>query len=130
MFKFLSILILLVTLSSCDPGFSVVLSNKSMKERNIKVITVNEQKLTYLDSISIVDSRAQFKIPVLRNKNERSYAFALQPGKEAILQGGIGGPDLREKVIVDGTDTILLKGDKRVHIKKHWLGTAVTIMIE
>lgn len=124
---------LLLILSSCDPGYVVILNNQSSKDKSIKVLLVNATKLEYMDSIPLIDSLGtleKLKIPVCKASNSNSYTFILSKGKRAVLQQGIGGPDLREKVIVDLSDTILLNNDIRVKKEKHGISTSVTIMLQ
>jgi hypothetical protein len=130
MFRLSILLILLSLLYSCDPGYAVVLQNNSTKDRNIKVITTDGYKFTYRDSVSILDSIKRIEIPAFKNSNELSYTFTLESGKEAVLQQGIGGPDLTEKVVIENADTIHLDSDKRVHTKKYGMSTAVRVTIE
>lgn len=124
---------LLLIFSSCDPGYVVILNNQSSKDKSIKVILNNVTKLKHIDSIPFIDSSDTFeklKIPVLKDTNSNSYTFTLDKGKKAVLQQGIGGPDLDEKIIVDLFDTILLKTDKRVIKEKHGMSKSVTIFLQ
>lgn len=130
MIKLIALLMFMVSLSSCDPGFAVVIQNKSGDVRHIEVLATNERKFDYLDSISIIDSPLRVNIPVLINRSKLSYSFPLEEGNEAVLQQGIGGPDLNERIVIDKTDTILLNKDKRVQIKKYGMSTSVKVELQ
>jgi hypothetical protein len=130
MIKLIVLLIFVVLLTSCDPGFSVVMQNNSGVPKNIEVLPANKRKLDYVDSMDILDSSLRVKIPVVINRNKLSYSFMLEQGKKAILQQGIGGPDLDEIIVINKTDTILLKKDKRVIIKKHGISTSVKVELQ
>ena len=114
------------TLYSCDPGYMVVLDNKSQTDKHISVINVDQNKLLYTESIIITDTSgpdpflntAPKQGVTIEKTSSVSYSFVLEKGREAILQDGLGGPDLREKIIVDHGDTISLTKDKRSVIKR------------
>ncbi|HRN56801.1 MAG TPA: hypothetical protein PLL71_10135 [Agriterribacter sp.] len=124
---------LLLIFSSCDPGYVVVLSNQSSKDKSIEVVLNKATNLKYKDSIPSIDSLGSFeklKIPVSKDTKSNSYTFTLDKGKKAVLQQGIGRPDLDEKVIVDLTDTILLNIDTRIKIERHGISTSMAILLE
>jgi len=126
-------LVLLLLLSSCDPGFSVILSNQSSTSKNVKVIVTNKDKINYLDSIAIIDSlyiSERLMIAVSKDTNANSYSFILEKGKSAVLQQGIAGPDLTEKIITNFSDTISLSGDRRVIKERKGIGTLITVRLE
>ena len=128
----ISVLILLFFLSSCDPGHVVILSNQSLKDKEIRVIVADKRKIILLDSIAIIDSEnapKRFMIAPLKDSTTNSYFFTLHKGKCAILQQGIGSPDLTEKIIVDHSDTILLTNDKRIIKKKEGISTSITVQL-
>lgn len=124
-------------LCSCDPGYSVILSNKSQTARHIKVIDVNENKVLSTDSISVADTSDQEfftaaapkEIVKVEKTSSDSYTFILEKGKEALLQNGIGGPNLNEKIIVEESDTFWLNKDKRSVIKRKFMYTSVRVTI-
>jgi len=125
-------------LYSCDPGYIVILSNKSPTDRHISVINVNQNRLLYTDSIFVTDTSvldpflntASKQATKIEKTSSDSYSFVLEKGKEAILQNGLGGPDLREKIIVDRGDTILMKKDKRSVMKRKFMSTSVRVTIQ
>ena len=131
--RLMPILFFLFVLSSCDPGHVVILSNQSLEDKNIKVIVTDKHKIHYLDSIAIIDSvnaLGRLMIAISKDSNANSYSFTLEKRKNAVLQQGIGGPDLTEKIIVDFTDTISLIKDKRITTKKEGISTAMTVRLE
>ena len=131
--RLLSIFLILIALSSCDPGYSVILSNQSLTDKNITVKVTNMNKIQYLDSIAIIDSVngiERLMVRISKDTNANSYSFTLEKGKTAVLQQGIGGPDLSEKIIVDLRDTILLSGDRRVIQKREGISTLITVRLQ
>ena len=124
------LLLLNFILLACDPGHTVILRNDTKEERKIEVVLADERKLSALDSIDIVDSLKRNTISITKDARRRSYSISLEPGKVAVLQQGIGSPDLTERVIVDNLDTIELGKDKRVNFKKEGVSTTVTIEIK
>ena len=119
MTRLFTLLFILFALSSCDPGYSVNLINQTDGDRNIKVIVTNEYKIKLMDSILIYEPPFPIvSVKIFKDLKQMSYTFILEKGKTAILQRGIGGPDLTEKIIIENTDTINMKSDKRVKIKK------------
>lgn len=132
MTKAISFLFLLFLLSSCDPGYVVILRNQSIKDKNITVI--NDRRAQSTDSIALtgsLDKQGVAKITVFKDTNKNSYSFLLGKGKNAVLYQGIGGPDLSEKLVIDSSDTLALNGDKRVIITRQGMrGTTVDIKLE
>ena len=137
MARFILFVLISGMLYSCDPGYNVILSNKSQTARHIKVIDVNENKVLSTDSISVADTSDQEfftgatpkEIVNVEKTSSDSYTFILEKGKEALLQNGIGGPNLNEKIIVEESDTIWLNKDKRSVIKRKFMYTSVRVTI-
>ena len=137
MIRLILLALVLEMLCSCDPGYSVILSNKSQTARRIKVIDVNANKVLSTDSISVADTSDQEfftgatpkEFVNVEKTSSDSYAFILEKGKEALLQNGIGGPNLNEKIIVEESDTIWLNKDKRSVIKRKFMYTSVRVTI-
>jgi hypothetical protein len=137
MARFISVVLISGMLYSCDPGYIVVLDNKSQTDKYISVINVNQNKLLYTESIIITDTSGPDPFlnttpkqgVTIEKTSSASYSFVLEKGREAILQNGLGGPDLREKIIVDRGDTISLTKDKRSVIKRGFMYTAVKATI-
>ncbi len=59
MARFILFVLISGMLYSCDPGYNVILSNKSKTDRHIKVIDVNENSVLSTDSLSIADTSDQ-----------------------------------------------------------------------
>ena len=136
MTRFILLALLLGLLASCDPGFMVVLTNKSSNDKYVEVIDVNKERVQFMDSIFVADTSRGFfsnqtarQPRIVKKTSENSYSFTLEKGKEALLQNGIGGPDLNQKIIVDINDTIFLNNDKRSVIKRKFMSTSVRVSV-
>jgi len=105
------LLLIPVLWQSCCPGHSVTLKNDSAED---KVITVRGHHYSSLDHKSWFKGVQFSEIDSAAN----AYTFTLPKGKEVRVQGGVGGPDLDQQVIVNHNDTILLASDARAKIKK------------
>ena len=137
--QLLLLLAITLILVSCDPGFAVILNNNSDKDKNVTVSKVPRQELLDKDSIAIADtSQMDFYSGNIKRQNiflskkdtlNNSYSFVLGKGKRALIQGGMGWPDLNQKIIVDKFDTISLKQDKRTVIRKKVMYTSVITTI-
>jgi len=136
--QLLSLFAITLILTSCDPGFAVVLNNNSNKERNVTVSRVSKHELLEKDSIAISDTsqldvlatRNRQKILVAKDTLHNSYSFVLGSGKRALLDRDIGGPDIRQKIIIDQHDTIALRRDKRTKIHRQFMYTLVSTTIQ
>ena len=138
--RLLTLSFIILTLQSCDPGFAVILSNNSNKEKNVTVTKVPRQELLSKDSVIVVDTshldffsdKLSRQSITLTNKDtlNNSYSFVLKKGKRALLQGGMGGPDYNQKIVIDNSDTILLRHDKRTVIRKKFMYTFVSTKIQ
>jgi len=68
---------------------------------------------------------------VVNNGRSSSYSFTLEKGKQVWLQHGTGFPDRSQKIVVNDSNTILLrKKEKRVAVKRSFMSTAVNIKVE
>ena len=122
---------LLLVFSSCSPVYSIVLNNQSAIEKNIKVMVTDRKKLYNTDSVLISRLGKDRTIPLVKDSDNLSFSFLLQKGDDAIIQQGSGGPDMKEKIVIDNTDTIhLQQPDSRVTITKKSLSTSVVINIK
>lgn len=121
--------VLLISLSflySCEPYYDVVLTNNSGKTRCVKFIGSDEYKIEKSDSITIAESPSSLNSPEKRVSKEilikdminHSFTFYLDSGQSARLQSGIGFPDMNQRVVIDNSDTILLKTDRRIKRKR------------
>jgi hypothetical protein len=129
-----------LTLTSCDPGFAVILNNNSDKERNVTVNNISRQELSNKDSMVIADTSSLdfFSDKIKRQKIllaskdtvNNSYSFTLEKGKRALLQGGVGWPNFSQIIVIDNQDTILLRKDKRTLTRKKFMYTLVSTTIE
>lgn len=120
----------LIFCSSCDPGYVVILNNQSKNIISIEVSGNDSIRLNYKDSIRITDNINPTEINTIaikKNTSRDSYSFDLGKGKSVILQQGIGAPKLKEKIIVDHKDTIVLNNDRRVVREKNGISTQINI---
>ena len=140
MLQFIAIFFTLLSLISCDPGFSVVLSNNSNTTRTVKIVETNRNKVARTDSIPMANnSKNSFfergtagMIPVIsKDTTANTYLFVLEKGKKALIQFGMGGPDMSQKIVVANADTISIhKKEPRVKIKRRLLSTSVHINVD
>lgn len=135
MIRLFSSLLISFALASCDAGFSVIISNKSYNDRQIKIVEMNKYGLQFIDSMLVSDTSDRYfssnKIESrTKDTSNNSYSFVLEKGKQALLQSGIGSPDSTQQVIIDYNDTILLKKDKRCVIKRKPWSTSVVITVD
>ena len=117
-------------LCSCDPGHAVVISNHSTDSKHVAVVLTNKRRFQALDSITIVDSPNRYQISVLKDVSTHSYSFILEKGTDAILQQGIGAPDLSDKIIINNNDTIALDNKDKVRIQKQGISTLIKVDLE
>ena len=137
MTKILTLFFFILFLTSCDPGFGIVLTNESNRIRQVKVVKAKKNKLRYTDSIAIFYNSGQYfygdsllkKTLIIKDTSENLYSFHLDKGNKALLEADVGFPNMSQKIIVDNIDTIFLKTDKRVKIKKKGFSTEVTVTI-
>ena len=140
MLKFIVVFFISLFLISCDPGFAVVLSNNSNTTRVRKIIETNKYKVARIDSIRMADSSKNtfferdipIATPVIaKDTTANTYSFILEKGKKALIQHGMGGPDMSQKIIVATADTIAIqKKESRVKIKRRLMSTSVHITVE
>jgi len=140
MARLISLLSILICFASCDPGFSVVLSNNSQADKNITVLVNDKYPFRLRDSVLITDTLVSFFEPykshvtnIVTHPSQagNAYSFQLEKGKKVLLQNGIGGPDLSQRIVVNNTDSISLsKKEKRVLIKRKFMYTTVNIKVE
>lgn len=119
------------SLISCDPGFSIVVSNNSNAGKKVKVINSDKYFLPDSNFLEIsnllkgdfyVSGSENARIPLLaKDTIEYSYSFFLDSGKTALLKAGTGGPDLSQRIITMDYDTIYFRKDQRVQLKKKFL---------
>jgi hypothetical protein len=124
-------------LYSCDPGFAVVLNNNSNTTKHVTITNVSVEEIRCTDSLWIngieLDTSKRFekKIPIIHKDTvSKSYGFSLESSKSALVYSGIGGYDFNKKIVIDDKDTISMKTDKRVTIKRKWMSTLVTVNAE
>lgn len=135
-----------ITLSSCDPAISVVITNKSKADKQIRVYCPPEavsspcgcnsnrdSMAVYLDEKK--DNRFPFFIPtMMKDTAARMYAFVLKAGYTAAIEPIHMGswPCYGKQFIIDNADTIELKRHGKDFVRKPcWsLGGAWTYTIQ
>ena len=137
---FLTFLLLLVILGSCDPRIAVVITNKSKVDKNIRVIYpahfrlpinskegTNDSLLAYDHSmtgnyISLRDNyRYPLKIPILLlDTVARTYSFNLKAEHEVIIESRwlTSVPTYGQIFIIENADTIELKRHGKIFKKR------------
>jgi hypothetical protein len=89
------------------------------------------------DSVYISESLSlNRQIPVSKNKQDTSFSFVLDSGRNVLVQGRAGVLDLSENIIIDDVDTLRLKNinrflkEKRATGHKRWWGRDFIIKAE
>ena len=128
---FIQFLILLLTLTSCDPRTIVVISNKSKVDKNISVSYPadfslpintlgqrNDSLLTYDHTLThnTINSRDYYRYPVMTailslDTINRTYSFNLKADHEVIVESHwpSPAPTYRQIFIIGNLDTVELK---------------------
>jgi hypothetical protein len=121
----ITVLILpLVFLIACDPGYGVYLANKTEKEISVKVIFEDQQKpLNYnndfvfiYDTLCLDSIDFEYSIKAYKDSSDGSYNFTIPKFKIAGFEGGHGGPDYNQKIIVNRKEILTFRSKK--HLKK------------
>ena len=137
----LLIFICAISFSSCDPGYAVILYNRSNEAKQFQVIKpsyyeksvmhINDSLLIKDISESKDDSRLKKEmILIVKDTINNSFSFTLEKNKSTIVEKGIGWPDVKQKIIINNRDTILLNNDKRVTIKKKLTYSNINISVD
>jgi hypothetical protein len=125
-----TLLVLAVTFTSCDPGIGVVISNKSRVDKNIRVIyplnyrlpintrdRTNDSLKTYdhTQTDNTINARDYYrnpkKIPILLlDTIRRTYSFNLKAKHEVIIESRWPAslPTFGQIIIIDNIDTVKL----------------------
>jgi len=98
-----------ILLSSCDPGFNVILQNDSGHPIDVKVVS-EDSYIKHYDSIDIAttitsDFTKQGVIAITKFPDS-TYTFKLKESHTAEVDYGIGGPDKKLKIIINSKDTL------------------------
>lgn len=115
------IFILIFFLQACDPGYGVFIANKTKNDIKVKVLFENHLKsLNYFnDSVCFSDtifsdSIEDFCVKAIKDTTDNSYNFEIAKYKMAMFEGGQGMPDKKQRIIVDGKDTLSFENKKRL----------------
>lgn len=120
-----------VIFQACDPGFYVMVSNKSATEKNIQVIYPKSTSHKPTDSLNAYSNTAKhryttaFKVPMFSNDTVAcTYVFNLPAGTDAQIGGtglGVIGPYLDQTIIINKKDTVAITRNNEQLTKKHTL---------
>ena len=139
--SFISILICTILVSSCDPGYAVILNNRSAEIKQVKVIKSSKHKYFRIpekDSLQAMDFPISnpysqtIKEMIFISKDTINNCFTLLLGnnKSVILEKGVGFADPNQKIVINKIDTIKLKDDKRAIFKKKRRSTIINIYLD
>lgn len=111
------VILLAIVFNSCDPGFAVIISNKSTNAKNIKAIYPTGFKFARKDSLRTyaADETNLYQnpmiIPILYlDTVTKSYSFVLQAGRQVTVEASIGAyPTYGQMFIINNRDTAILQ---------------------
>src|SRR5688572_172398 len=91
------ITVMMVFITSCDPGYSVEAHNYTSEPRHFTVIMNDARSSLQFDSvyvqpISNKDAFFETQIPTTIDTANRTYSFTLQPQYKVLLHRGLGFP--------------------------------------
>ena len=113
--RFTPLVFILFMIYSCDPGFSIILSNKSGKNVLVKIV--------YSDSSSFNEFKnyIPFKKIILKDSTNSSLTFLLDTGKDVkiVSQMATMPPNIHV-IVINNVDTVSRR-DKRTIVKKRWM---------
>ncbi|MFT3679374.1 MAG: hypothetical protein QM791_03825 [Ferruginibacter sp.] len=135
MIRVITLLLLLSFIYSCDPGYSIILSNNANEKQEVKVIgkyhtLINDSvKTTDISGSSFFSEKNKFtNIPITgKDTTENSYTFFLDQGQRALIGYGMGVPNMKQKMIIVNNDTIDFRKDNRVTRKQEFLSTTLLV---
>ena len=121
---FLSAFALILLFASCDPGYSVVVTNRTGKTKNIKYF---DKGRNYRDSVDTWPAGEDYystgatliKVPVQKDSANTAISVMLDDQKSVVLERGMGGANPNAVMVVDGKDTLHVQTDKRVKKIRH-----------
>lgn len=98
-----------ILLSSCDPGFNVIVQNDSGRSIDVKVLSDNAYVIQR-DSIDVTNAiTSDFtkkEALAIKELPDSVYAFNLKESYSAEVDYGMGGPDYKMKIIINAKDTL------------------------
>ena len=120
------ILLLPLALGACCAGHSLVLDNNSGQDQQVTVLErptgycarKGVVSITAADEKKFIKKNTQNIDFTLIDSSLHAYAFILPKGKKALLQNGIGFPDMDQVLILNHSDTISLRSDRRVTVNQ------------
>jgi hypothetical protein len=124
----------LCCMAACDPGFGVHLTNNSPADVRVQVIETRKEIFARLIPLMAAGNQGPYRDTVWSTIDSTGsgfvFGFVLKQGLGAILQRGIGGPNMQQKIVINEADTINLMTDKRVKRKRRWVSTFVSITVQ
>ena len=101
-----------ILLSSCDPGFNVIVQNDSGRSMDVKVLSDNSY-ITQHDSIDVVNAItsdfAKKEAIAITTLSEGVYTFNLKESSTAEVNYGRDAPNENFKIIINSKDTLTRK---------------------
>jgi hypothetical protein len=116
----------ILTLTACDPFHSLVVSNDSKQDKSIQIVMPDEVYNSFglRDSLLFESNEKKgnvqtktVKRPVTKDSLTKSYSFVLPSQQNAIIEFGLGARPIKQKIIIDNTDTVIVKPNSK-RIKK------------
>ena len=126
-------ILILIALSSasCDPAYSVILSNQSGKDRTVTAVYPDAFRKHLADTLGIVDNRIKVtrRQPsdygniglISKDTTQHTYSFVIPADKNVYIEGAsfAAYPTWGQIFIIDGKDSVhLVKGNKQ--FKRTW----------
>lgn len=138
MSRYFPFLIVPFLLQSCCAGHSVTLKNNSGEDKIVTLrghhySTLSRKRYFQLKNVSGRQhgDRKPEKVEFLRiDSLANAYTFNLPKGKKVLVDGGLGFPDMGQQVIVNNSDTILMRGDERTRIKLRRIDFFFTVTVD
>lgn len=115
----ISFVILFLGLVSCDPYYNLIVNNQSDRVRHFSVLGICKDSIVVSKASKTGAANLQIKSTEFSSCNdERSFAFQLQPGQQAVLESGLGPLPQARSIIIDHLDTVKVKKSKGRIAKK------------
>jgi hypothetical protein len=103
------LVVMLSTITSCDPAHSLTVVNATSEEKYLEVVGIHRNsislsKVTHDERVKQVDT-----VAVKSNDFERiRFTFLLPPKHKALLEFGFGSRPATNEIIINGTDTVVV----------------------
>lgn len=126
-----AVVALCCSLQSCDPGYSLVIRNRSARPRNITIIYPDSlapvskvSQHNRNDSLTISSRHFGTRKDVLVGKKTKSWVspyvhtFTLEESGVVLTEHGFGVAPAHQLIVIDGTDTLDTWEDTRLLKKR------------